>query len=84
MAKGIANHLALDWMAEPAAAHAGHKGGGGRGKPKLSEEDVRAIRMVARAGGRMDKLLDHVCAKWDITRNYARQVMAGDTHPHVL
>lgn len=52
------------------------RGGGGRGAPKLTEDQVRAIRK--------DPRLPHQIAKdYGITRDYAMKVQQGDTHRHV-
>lgn len=54
-----------------------HRGGGGRGKPKLSDEQVRAIRKDTRSP-------KEIAAEYGITDVYAAQVRNGQTHVRVL
>lgn len=54
-----------------------HRGGGGRGKPKLSDEAVRAIRKDTRPAS-------EIAVAYGITEVYANQVRNGQTHVRVL
>lgn len=70
-----------DQMGEASAAERrGHRarprGGGGCGKPKLTDDQVRAIRK--------DPRMPHeIAAEYGITREYAWKVQQGETHKNV-
>lgn len=54
-----------------------HRGGGGKGKPKLTDDQVRAIRK--------DQREPAVIAKdYGISVDYAKHVQRGDTHSSVV
>lgn len=52
------------------------RGGGGRGAPKLTDEQVRAIRASHKSPSELGR-------EYGIDRHYACRVQHGDTHRHV-
>lgn len=54
-----------------------HRGGGGNGKPKLTDDQVRAIRKDTRSA-------KEIGVEYGITDVYASQVRNGQTHVRVI
>lgn len=52
------------------------RGGGGRGTPKLTDDQVRAIRKDPRGPAA-------IAREYGLTDNYAWKVQNGETHRHV-